>query len=103
MDEYLLSLLPEPSRELVRFACTRMQHSYKPVLMRIFIEALPNLTVPMDEVADKFTAFYLDREARCLTVESRHAPFIVAGRGQPPKCRQAARDIVRVVFGVWHG
>ncbi|MGD9520091.1 MAG: hypothetical protein AB7W28_11325, partial [Armatimonadota bacterium] len=41
MDELLFRKLPEASQELIRFACTRMVHSYKPVLTRIFLDVLP--------------------------------------------------------------
>ena len=63
--------LPPRAQELVRFACTRMVHSYKPVLMGIFLEYLPQLEFPFSEVAERFTAFYRARWEQGLPVERR--------------------------------
>lgn len=91
-------LLPPQAQELLRFACTRMVHSYKPVLVGIFLDRLPLLTFPFSDVARDFVAFYRDREAKGLPVERRSAGFVVNGGVDGDQCAATAGKIIREVF-----
>ena len=76
LDLGLLRRLPEEAQPLMRFVCTHMVHSYKPVLAGIFLRGLPRSEFPLDEVAAEFVAFYRDRAERGLGVERLHCPFV---------------------------
>lgn len=99
MDSRQLQGLPEEVQGLLRFVCSRMVHSYKPVLTQIFMAKLPALAFPASEVSREFVAFYRDCQNRGLPVERRSARFVVNGRLDEESCRHAATDVVRLVFG----
>lgn len=91
-------LLPEPVQELMRFACTRMVHSYKPVLVGIFLDRLPELVFPFSDVAVDFVAFYLRRQYEGLPIERRSSAFVVNGRVDVGACCVTAAKVIRFVF-----
>jgi len=80
-----------------------MQRSYKPVLVGIFIDKLPALEFPFEEVAEQFYAFYRDRAARGLPVERYPVTFVVNGTVDRQLCRKVAAQIIQVVFQASHG
>lgn len=93
-----LAYLPPEAQELMRFACTRMVHSYKPVLMLAILEQLPALSFPFDPVAEFFVRFYQEREKQGLPVERRPCQFATHKGFDWIKCRQTAFAVLRKVF-----
>lgn len=93
-----LAWLSEEAQRLVRFACTRMVHSYKPVLVGIFLDELPNLCLPMRVVAQRFADYYRERWEAGLAVERRGCWFLGEGTLDEGICLSTGRDIVRLVF-----
>lgn len=93
-----LSWLPEESQRLLRFACTRMVHSYKPVLTGVLLDRLPELRVPLAEVQDAFVAFYLQREEAGLPVERRGTLLMLGESVAPEAARSTAKNVLRLVF-----
>lgn len=93
-----LRWLPPEAQELVRFACTRMVHSYKPVLMLAIMDQLPAVELPAGVIADAFVRFYAERESRGLPVERRGSRFIAEQQFDAAACRLTATDILRHVF-----
>lgn len=99
-DPQEFAWLPEPSQRLLRFTCTHMVHSYKPVLTGILLKRLPSLRVPVSEVQDEFVAFYQAREQQGLPVERRRTYIRRDGAVEPRAARNVAKDILRNVFAV---
>lgn len=97
-DPQEFAWLPEPSQRLLRFACTRMQRSYKPVLTGILLKRLPSLRVPLSEVQDEFVAFYQAREQQGLPVERRQADILQNRVFDARVARIVAKQILKVVF-----
>ncbi len=93
-----LSWLSDEAQRLIRFACTRMVHSYKPVLVGIFLDELPRLCMPMSAVADSFLAFYRGRLAAGLAVERRGCAFVDAHMFDEQACRTTVRAILHLVI-----
>ncbi|MGD9495032.1 MAG: hypothetical protein AB7Y46_01855 [Armatimonadota bacterium] len=93
-----LSWLSEEAQRLVRFACTRMVHSYKPVLMGIFLDELPNLRLPMRVVAQRFADYYRERWEAGLPVERRGCRFCDNHTLDREICLIVPYHIVRDVF-----
>ena len=54
-----LEWLPVEAQELLRFACTRMVHSYKPVLMLAIMDQLPATEFPAKTIARRVRALLL--------------------------------------------
>jgi len=98
-----LSWLSDEAQRLIRFACTRMVHSYKPVLVGIFLDRLPRLSMPMSAVADSFLAFYRDRWQAGGTVERRGCAFVERGMIDDHACRITAGKVVRQVVADANG
>ena len=98
LDERLLMRLPEEAQPLMRFVCTRMVHSYKPVLTRIFLRRLPRLTFPFSEVAEEFVAFYRERIEHGLPVERAGCPFVTKHGLDEERAIETAKDVLRHVF-----
>jgi len=90
--------LPDGAREIVAFACRRMVHSYKPVLLSVLLECLPGPTAPVDRVAHGFLAFYEDRARGGLPVERRGCAFVTGGGLDGPACLVTADKVLRMVF-----
>ncbi|MBC7288119.1 MAG: hypothetical protein H5T86_08780 [Armatimonadetes bacterium] len=103
--EKLLQLpsLPASVRGLLRFVCTRMQRSYKPVLFQIFVSRLPSMEFPMHGVVEEFCEFYRDRARKGLVVERRPCVFLQGGIFDEDACAARARDIIRLVFARGQG
>ena len=99
-DPQEFAWLPEPSQRLLRFACTRMVHSYKPVLTGILLERLPSLRVPLAEVQDQFVAFYQAREQQGLPIERRQTAILRNGAVEASAARIVAGKILWGVFRV---
>jgi len=97
-----LGWLPPEAQELVRFACTRMLHSYKPVLMLAIIDQLPAVEFPVGVIADAFVRFYADRERQGLPVERRGSPFMAGQRVDQRRCGQTAVKVLWWVFWRQH-
>ena len=93
-----LRWLPPEAQELVRFACTRMVHSYKPVLMLAIMDQLPAVEFSAGVLADAFVQFYADRERRGLPVGRRGSRFSQEQQFDAAACRLTATDILRHVF-----
>lgn len=93
-----LSWLSEEAQRLVRFACTRMVHSYKPVLMGIFLDQLPNLRLPMRVVAQRFADYYRERWEAGLPMERRGCRFFGEGTLDEGVCLITGPAIMRDVF-----
>lgn len=93
-----LEWLPVEAQELVRFACTRMVHSYKPVLMLAIIDQLPATEFPASTIADAFERFYLARETQGLPVERRGCRFVVNGGVDGMICRRTSEATLKDVF-----
>jgi hypothetical protein len=93
-----LGWLPPEAQELVRFACTRMIHSYKPVLTLAIMDQLPATEFPAGMIADAFVQVYADRERQGLPVERRGSRFMVEQQLDAATCRLTATDILRHVF-----
>lgn len=93
-----LSWLPEEAQDLMRFTCTRMVHSYKPVLVGIFLDQLPRLRFPFETVAERFLAYYREREQRGVTVERRGCFFLKGGIIDARACADTARMVIRLVL-----
>jgi hypothetical protein len=102
LDAKRLALLPEEARGLCRFACTRMVHSYKPVLMKIFLRRLPELVFPFAEVAEEFVGFYEDRAGRGLAVERVGCGFLADGVLDCGVALPVAYGVIRNVFDRHH-
>lgn len=90
--------LPGGVRELVRWSCTRMSHSYKPVLMSILAQQVPSLEPPLSLVKERFVAFYEDRANRGLPVERHPCAFFRDGRMDAIVCATTAHHVLRLVF-----
>jgi len=74
LNENDLFGLPDPLRGLVRFACTRMTRSYKPVTLALMMGLADDKgRVALEALAYQFYGFYLNRELLGLPVERR--PF----------------------------
>lgn len=97
-DPSELGWLPPEVQDLVRFACTRMVHSYKPVLMLAIMDQLPAVEFSAGLIADAFVQFYADRERQGLPVERRGSRFIAEQQFDAVACRLTATDILRHVF-----
>lgn len=93
-----LGWLPPEAQQLVRFACTRMVHSYKPVLMLAIVDQLPAAEFPAGAIADAFVEFYVDREHQGLPVERRGSRFMAGQRVDQQQCGLTAVEILRLVF-----
>jgi len=66
--------LPESVRRLVRFACTHMVRSYKPVTLALMVGLADDQgRVGLDALAHQFYGFHPNREILGLSVERR--PF----------------------------
>ena len=90
--------LPDGAREIVAFACRRMVHSYKPVLLSVLLECLPGPVAPVDRVAHGSLAFYQDRARGGLPVERRGCAFVTESGLDPRVCHVTAHDLLRLVF-----
>lgn len=101
-DSERVAWLPEEAQHLLRFACTRMVRSYKPVLTGILLDRLPDMEFPLRPVQDEFAEFYLRREEQGLPVERRGAFFGHGGQVDTHAAALTAEKIVRFVFQV-HG
>lgn len=97
-NEDEMSWLAPAARELLRFACTHMVHSYKPVLMDILLSELPDTEFPFETVARRFVEFYRDRERRGLPVERRGCAFMSASGLDEQRCALTAGKILSCVF-----
>lgn len=98
-----LAWLSEEAQRLVRFACTRMVHSYKPVLVGIFLDELPNLCLPMRVVAQRFADYYRERWEAGLAVERRGCAFANTTTFDQMSCRTSAEKVVRMVIAGANG
>jgi hypothetical protein len=103
LDCYEMLMLPPRAQELMRFACSRMVHSYKPVLVRIFLDRLAALSFLFADVARDFVAFYGDREARGLPIERRGSWFIASRRVDEERCAAVAHGAIRNGLDRYHG
>jgi hypothetical protein len=102
-DPEQVDWLPAGAQELLRFACTRMVHSYKPVLMGILLDQLPDLDFPLANVTERFVDFYRERERAGLPVERRPCYFVDAAVLDEERCAFTAHTILRLVFGQGRG
>lgn len=97
-DPARVAWLPEEAQHLLRFACTRMLRSYKPVLTGILLDRLPEMEFPLKGVQDEFATFYLSREEQGLPVERRGAFFGHDGKVDAHAAMLAAEKVIRFVF-----
>lgn len=93
-----LDWLPPEAQQLLRFACTRMVHSYKPVLMLAIMAQLPATEIPASVIAEAFVAYYVNRERQGLPVERRGSRFMAERRIDQHQCGLTAVEILRLVF-----
>jgi len=103
LDEHLLMRLPADARPLMRFVCTRMVHSYKPVLAQIFLRRLPQLSFPFSEIAAEFVDFYRERIECGLPVERVGCPFVTQCGLDEERAIHTAAKILYMIFARGHG
>jgi hypothetical protein len=99
-DARRLRLLPEAAHDLVRFLCTHMVRSYKPVLGKIIVDQLPDTVIPISHITERFVEYYCHRAAESLPVERIGCPFVTHEGVDPKRALYRARKILYNVFYV---
>lgn len=102
-DARRLRLLPEAAHDLVRFLCTKMLRSYKPVLGKIIVDQLPDTVIPISHITDRFVEYYRHRAAEGLPVERIGCPFVVFGVIDEDMCARKCVERLKRVFQHGHG
>lgn len=102
-DERRLWLLPEATHDLMRFLCTKMLRSYKPVLGKIIVDRLPDTVIPISHITERFVEYYCHRAAEDMPVERMGCPFVASRIMDEEVCAMTCLKILQVVFQRAHG